>query len=773
LAIQKTVVGAGTTFNYGVTGSGLSAFTRTPATNSTTAAAAFPFDGTQLGDKYVTETVPTGYTLTNIACTANGATILIGTGQGAGFAQGTSAGFDAGDTTVKVTVGAGNSPTCTFTNTQNSSLAIQKTVVGAGTTFNYGVTGSGLSAFTRTPADNSTTAAAAFPFDGTQLGDKYVTETVPTGYTLTSIACTANGATILIGTGQGAAFAQGTSAGFDAGDTTVKVTVHAGDTPTCTFTNTQTASLAIQKSTVGGVGSFSYSVSGSGLSGFTRNTGTQGNPTTTTAFSLDGTQLGDKYVTETVPAGWALTNIACTANGATVLIGTGQGAAFAQGTSAGFDAGDTTVKVTVGAGNSPTCTFTNTKLATLVVTKTTVGGIGSFGYSGTNTASFTLATTVAGAAGKVSTSAATVPSFSNITPGTVKNVIETTVPVGWALAGQPTCAITTTGTGSSTSAANTTAGVTVTLGAGDTVTCNFVNDLLPTLTIHKTVQGTGTGTFSFDVTGANTLNSGTIPSTNITPASAPATASFGPYTINTGTSVISEHTPLPAGDWTLTDATCTGYTAGTAGDGPGTLDVNGVPTNWTFTAQFGNNIVCSYVNNNAQASRTQGFWATHTTLSNNIWNGTNLPAGATKAGDGIDNFFSGGACGAGFTITADPTTGENILMGGFWSSIAQKTTNPKNRTSIDQTRMQMIQQYLAAVLNYHMFGSIGETVLANARTAYCGNSQSAIQGFIGTLGNLNQSGDQLGATPGGSATTQISKSQADIDAWDTPTHPVD
>ena len=50
----------------------------------------------------------------------------------------------------------------------------------------------------------------------------------------------------------------------------------------------------------------------------------------------------------------------------------------------------------------------------------------------------------------------------------------------------------------------------------------------------------------------------------------------------------------------------------------------------------------------------------------------------------------------------------------------------KKRTAIDQARMQMLQQYLAAVLNVHLFGSGNETMLATARAAYCGSSASAM-----------------------------------------------
>ena len=66
-----------------------------------------------------------GWTLTNIACTANSAVITIGTGSGAGFAQGATAGFDPGDTTVRAVIDASDTPTCTFTNSQ-ASLEIEK-----------------------------------------------------------------------------------------------------------------------------------------------------------------------------------------------------------------------------------------------------------------------------------------------------------------------------------------------------------------------------------------------------------------------------------------------------------------------------------------------------------------------------------------------------------------------------------------------------------------------------------------------------------------------
>jgi hypothetical protein len=80
----------------------------------------------------------------------------------------------------------------------------------------------------------------------------------------------------------------------------------------------------------------------------------------------------------------------------------------------------------------------------------------------------------------------------------------------------------------------------------------------------------------------------------------------------------------------------------------------------------------------------------------------------------------------------------------------------------------MLQQYFAAVLNVHMFGSGSEALLVAARTAYCGTNAAAIQAQIGILGSFNTSGDNQSFDPGQSATAQLSKSYADIDAWAAP-----
>ena len=182
---------------------------------------------------------------------------------------------------------------------------------------------------------------------------------------------------------------------------------------------------------------------------------------------------------ETIPAGYALTNIACTANGATVVIGQGGSGSFSQGTTAGYDAGDNTVKVTVAAGSTPTCTFTNTELAELIITKTITGSIstatffdfsltvGSTGSTTANTTSLNgLAGTNTNASGKV------------LLPGSY-TVCEVNVPVALSVSA------TVQGGGVTLTDIDPAGGTaslctTVTLNAGDSKTVAYTNSMVST-----------------------------------------------------------------------------------------------------------------------------------------------------------------------------------------------------------------------------------------------------------------------------------------------------
>ena len=293
------------------------------------------------------------------------------------------------------------------------------------------------------------------------------------------------------------------------------------------------------------------------------------------------------------------------------------------------------------------------------------------------------------------------------------------------------------------------AGSDITVGLGESATCTITNDdISPTITIIKNTHGTPTE-FTFNIVGP----SSSAPS--ITPVGDPGTGTTGPIEVDAGSYTVDEQGPPPG--WTLTDITCD---AGSAG--PDT-NADGIPNSWNFTLALGDHVTCTFTDSAVLTTRTQGFWATHTGLANAVWNGTSgAPAGSTPVIGSGDEFL----CGREITAIAAP--GQNILMGGFWSNIA-RTSDRIKRSALDQARMQMLQQYLAAVLNVHAFGSGSPTLLSNARAAYCGISVSAIKTQIGILGAFNSSGDSQAFTPGASATAQLSREQADIGFWDATT----
>jgi len=773
IAVQKSSVGGTGSFDYTVSGNGLSAFSRNTATQGNpTNVSAISLTGTDAsGDKYVTETVPSGWTLTNIVCTANGATIAIGTGQGGSFNQGSTSGYDSGDNTVKITLANGNSPTCTFTNTLNSAtVAIQKSTVGGTGSFDFVTTGNGLSNFSRnTASQGNPTNVTATTLTGTDAsGDKYVQETVPAGWTLTNIVCTAGGATIVIGRGGSGAFATGGTNGFDAGDNTVKITVASGNTPSCTFTNTLNSStLAIQKATSGGTGSFDYTVSGTGLSAFSRNTATQGNPTTATATTFTGTDAaGDKYVTETVPDGWRLTNIVCTANGATILIGTGQGGSFSQGATSGFDAGDNTVKVTVANGNSPTCTFTNTlNSATLAIQKVTVGGTGLFNYVATGTGISNFSRTTSAQA----TPTSVAPMTFTGTDASGDKYVQETVPSHWALtnivctANGATIVIGRGGSGAFTDGGTSgfDAGdntVKVTEANGNSPTCTFTNTKLPTLTVIKYLKG-DVSDFGFTSTGGLTPSSFTLTpnGTNCTPAPGAgntcASTTFSDLTVG-GTYTVTEDSKT---GYLLTDLNCTLH--------PGTYDPASTRTVST-TLAAGEDETCTFTNEQQQGgstTRTQGFWAAHSSITNAVWFGGDI---------GGVHFDPMSASDRQICIDPNPhdltltTLGQ--VLGGFWAGISQTSGN-KKRTDLNQARMQLLQQLLAAISNHAAFGSSpsGSVSIAQAKAAFCGIDIDAIKAAQSAMAAFNTSGDNGVFTPGASANGKLAKTLADIPFWDT------
>jgi hypothetical protein len=107
-------------------------------------------------------------------------------------------------------------------------------------------------------------------------------------------------------------------------------------------------------------------------------------------------------------------------------------------------------------------------------------------------------------------------------------------------------------------------------------------------------------------------------------------------------------------------------------------------------------------------------------------------------------------------------------MGGFWSDIPKKSTGAK-RTALDQARMQLLQQLLAAELNASAFGSVpsgGTGIFAQWESALCGTSTSAIKSAQQQAASFNSQGDSATFTPGTSADSKYARSVANIPFWD-------
>jgi hypothetical protein len=525
-----------------------------------------------------------------------------------------------------------------------------------------------------------------------------------------------------------------TSATCSDGSPITAIVVSAGETVTCTFTNTKRGRIEVEKQTLpdGSVATFGFTGDISATLSDGGSSGTNVAP-------------GNYSVVESAKTGWSLTSIVC------------------NDSDSSGNTGTRTASFVVAAGETVRCVFTNTQLSQLRIRKVTVPS----GLSDLFT--FTPASWNSGNTFQLSDGQTMASGF--LSPGASYSATET-VPSTFALTNRA-CVLSGTATPHTFTSINSDTGVSVTLAPGEDVTCTFTNSRLPTLILEKYIHGEST-LFSFTVSGvpANPPNTSIslTPPTDGSVQSSSQVIQLGDYTVT--------EVSIP-NNWLLTDGSC-------VSDQPaGFVTSNaGLPA-VTFTARYGDNVVCTFVDNQlGGATRTQGFWATHTALANAIWNGTALPPGT---GDITPVPVIGSADAylcqppnpsatptpyPGVPITATPSPGQNQMMGGFWANIANKTTgSPKKRGDLDKARMQFLQQYLAAVLNFHAFQTpIPGTSLADARAAYCGTNISLIHDQMVLLAAYNTSGDTVVFTPGSSATPTESKIQANVAFWDVTFH---
>lgn len=206
------------------------------------------------------------------------------------------------ETPASISLQAGETVTCTFTNTKKGHLIVQKTTEPAGdlTVFNVNASGTG----TITNGGTGTITDATDKDYEVTAGTYSVSETVPSGWTKT-------------------------------GDTCQSVVVAAGETKTCVITNTKQSNIIVNKVTdpAGDPQSFVFTTTGAGYNGF--------NLTDLAAPNDQALAAGTYGVSETPLAGWTQTSATCTSS-----------------------LGGSEVPASIGltAGETVTCTFVNTKI---------------------------------------------------------------------------------------------------------------------------------------------------------------------------------------------------------------------------------------------------------------------------------------------------------------------------------------------------------------------------------------------------------------------------
>jgi len=246
--------------------------------------------GLQPGTYYITEDAVAGWDLTAINC-----------GDGVNFVR-------VNDTTIAVTLVPGAVMNCTFTNTKRGSITVIKETNPDGSqqafdfTASYDADGFSLS------DGQSNDSGALLP------GTYSVAENTPNGWDLSGVVCSDQ-------------------------STPGSISLQPGENVTCTFTNTQDANIVVVKQTDPDTSPQLFSFNASyDADGYSLSDG-QSND----SGDLDP---GTYSVSENVPAGWDLDSATC-------------------------DDDSAPASVSLQAGETVTCTFTNEQDARIVIVKQT------------------------------------------------------------------------------------------------------------------------------------------------------------------------------------------------------------------------------------------------------------------------------------------------------------------------------------------------------------------------------------------------------------------
>jgi uncharacterized repeat protein (TIGR01451 family) len=378
------------------------------------------------------------------------------------------------NTSGSITVAAGDKITCTITNTRKPRLKVVKATVPTTDAGKFDFT-IGANSFNNSGAGYGNGEGTAF--QTLNIGNVNISEAAHTGTTLgdytSALACSyAGGAPVTLGANT---------------NTAGTVPLAAGDQITCTFTNTRGAVLKVVKSTLPTTdpGKFDFTIAGTTFNnsgagyGNAENTGFKPVPTGSVSISEaahTGTTLSD-YTSTLACVNAAAQSVTVNPNGGT------------SGT------------LTTVEGDQITCTFTNTRKPEVKLVKVLdpPGDAGKF--------DLTLAGTTYDNAG-VGFGNGGNTGFQKVAIGTV--AMSEAAHAGTTLSDYTSAlACVNAANGDVTVSPNNNTSGSITVAAGDKITCTITNTRKPRLKVVKaTVPTTDAGKFDFTIGGTGFNNAG-------------------------------------------------------------------------------------------------------------------------------------------------------------------------------------------------------------------------------------------------------------------------
>ncbi|HVF80163.1 MAG TPA: hypothetical protein VNA28_17855, partial [Solirubrobacteraceae bacterium] len=268
------------------------------------------------GTYTATESLKSGWELTGLTCSDQNSTT------------------NKAGRTATLDISPGETVTCTFTNTKDGKLVVEKQTLPDGDPATFGFTTSAPGGGTFALTDGARQSRDVKP------GTYTATENAAPGYTLDTLACSDQNSTT------------------SKADRTATFDISPGETVTCTFTNAKDGTLIVEKQTLpdGDPDSFGFTTTATGAGTFALTDGA-----TESRTVVPGTYTA----AENVKAGWELTGLSCSDQNSST------------------DKPNRTATFDISPGETVTCTFTNTKEGKLVIEKQTLpdGDPASFGFT--------------------------------------------------------------------------------------------------------------------------------------------------------------------------------------------------------------------------------------------------------------------------------------------------------------------------------------------------------------------------------------------------------